>query len=100
MRDWKPYAKNENWSQRLIMAREMFAESRAERTEPSLTATQTVQAPVILAQIQDETIIEQQAENESLEWAAQGERESSEQRADLEQQPFAPAEFDAEGKHI
>jgi len=46
MRDWPLFHLNNNWSQRLILARECFAEIRAERTEPSLTASQTVQAPL------------------------------------------------------
>ena len=58
MRDWKPFHQNDNWSQRLILARDIFAEIRAERTEDSPAGSPNVQGPIILAQIQDETIVD------------------------------------------
>ena len=58
MRDWKPFHQNDNWSQRLILARDIFAEIRVERTEDSPAGSGNVQGPIILAQIQDETIVD------------------------------------------
>ena len=56
--EWKPFHQNDNWSQRLILARECFSEIRAERTEDSPAGSPNVQGPYILAQIQDETIVD------------------------------------------
>lgn len=49
--EWKPFHQNDNWAQRLILARDMFAEIRAERTEDSPSGPETtVQGPVTLTQ--------------------------------------------------
>ena len=45
MRDWKPFHQNDNWSQRLILARDIFAEIRVERTEDSPAGSGNVQGP-------------------------------------------------------
>ena len=43
--EWKPFHQNDNWSQRLILARECFSEIRAERTEDSPAGSPNVQGP-------------------------------------------------------
>ena len=48
----------DNWSARLPIARDIFAEIRAERMEDSPAGSGNVQGPIILAQIQDETIVD------------------------------------------
>ena len=45
MRDWKPFHQNDNWAQRLILARDIFAEIRVERTEDSPAGSGNVQGP-------------------------------------------------------
>ena len=50
MRDWPLFHQNNNWSQRLILAREMFAEIKAERTQDNLTGESNVQGPDTTAQ--------------------------------------------------